>query len=275
MVETMDLRIVSDLHLEFMTFADIPLLGKTISAQPADILVLAGDVCPIKSKRWIALLDATGDAFKHILWVPGNHEYYGSDLILSGRVHYNRVSRWNAAVGYEKLIYLNQKTIEIDNVKFIGCTLWTDFDRENPIAMLTSNKIMNDYNRIKMHRRKLKPVETTYIHRDQKNWLFKESKAKGTNVVISHHAPTFQSIHPHWRTSKDHLLNCAYASDLSNEILSANIALWVHGHMHDSVEYQVGDTLVYANPKGNDYPSRNEKFDGNATKRLERGCVVT
>jgi Icc-related predicted phosphoesterase len=75
-------------------------------------------------------------------------------------------------------------------------------------------------------------------------------------VVVTHHLPHARSIPSRFH---DDLLNAAYASDLSDVIESGRPALWVHGHTHDSCDYQVGDTRIVCNPRG--YDDENMRFD--------------
>jgi len=116
---------------------------------------------------------------------------------------------------------------------------------------------MNDYRVIKNHYLnkdiyyKLTPEYTISVHKQSVEFIQKvlTEKKDSPVVVITHHGPTFMSINEKYR--KDVYMNGGYASDLSNLILdNENIRVWVHGHMHDPVDYQVGNTRVVSNPKG-------------------------
>ena len=66
-------------------------------------------------------------------------------------------------------------------------------------------------------------------------------------VVITHHAPSKQSIEARQRES---VLSAAYASNLDEFIETYQPDLWVHGHMHNSSDYKHGKTRVMCNPRG-------------------------
>ena len=92
----MKVKIVSDLHLEIIDEFGIQQLGRRIGKTHADVLILAGDICPLKSKRWKTFLRECQKSFRLILWVAGNHEYYGTDYKRARIIHRRRVKEWNS-----------------------------------------------------------------------------------------------------------------------------------------------------------------------------------
>ena len=259
----MKIAYCSDLHLEF---GDYPDIGDVDSA---DVLILAGDCFlandfkrhPIYDSRVLpegsARLDrATGyveflkgclKQFDRIVMVAGNHEYYASKL--------RDTDSFLQTIGMvdDRITFLQGDAVDIGGVRFIGATLWTDFDRGNPITMYDARQNMNDYKKITIKDgdtyRRLCPGDTTKLHTTHKQWVFQHARnSELPCVVVTHHAPSFESIpEQFWRSS----LNGAYASELSHEILAApQIKAWVHGHIHTETSYSIGDTTVYANPRG-------------------------
>ena len=108
----MRIQVVSDLHLEFHN-----LLPPVV--EDADVLVCAGDLAPIGTGAVRHAAEEWAEA-RHILYVPGNHEYYGTDID-RGRT---QLAEECYSLG---ITLLDPDAVVIDNVHFIGATLWTDF----------------------------------------------------------------------------------------------------------------------------------------------------
>jgi hypothetical protein len=151
----------------------------------------------------------------------------------------------------------------IDGVRFLGATLWTDFclhgnGTQATIAMYDAGQYMNDYKRIRLAKkgyRKLRPADTQGWHFRQRSWL-QERLAEpfdGKTVVVSHMAPSGHSIEEQY---KGDTLSPAYASNLDH--LVEQVDLWVHGHVHSSLDYRIGAGRVVCNPLG--YPGRADRI---------------
>ncbi len=249
----MKIWIVSDLHMEFRN----PFVH-TFMPGDADVAVCAGDVMTkgvVPTIQWLAETIA-----RHItvVFVAGNHEFYSASLsegIRDGR---------ESAARFPNIHFLENQTVDIGDVRFIGCTLWTDFrlgGRDPTFAMEDVGKGMNDYRRIKYSKRpfrKLKPIDTLRTHHESKAFIASElaQSEDKTAVVVTHHAPSIRSI-PSW--FRDDAVVSAYASSLEPLILEAQPALWIHGHVHQRIEYRIGGTLVVSNPRG--YPGQRTGFD--------------
>lgn len=230
----MRLHILSDLHVEFGLIA-LPDVG-------ADVIVLAGDTgVGMKGVRRIA--HEFPD--KPVLFVAGNHEYYGGN--------FQQVNQQLSQMHDDRLHFLNNDAIIIDGVRFLGCTLWTDFRLfGNPVqAMLAAELDMNDFVNISFRdeqgKRKLKPEDTLALHRESRAWLESEldKSFDGPTVVITHHAPHPNSLAPGFTQD---ILSAAYVSDLTEMMGKAQ--LWIHGHTHSSWDYEVDGTRVICNPRG-------------------------
>ena len=248
----MKLHVLSDLHLEYAPF--------TPPAVDADVVVLAGDTAP-----GVAGIEWARSRFdgRPVLYVAGNHEYYGQDL--PGLMDRMR----DAAVGSNVQVLENDPVV-IDGVRFLGCSLWTDFDfagSENRAhAMRVCERIVNDYSRIRFTElgRPLRPQDTRDIHLASRRWLAAAlaEPQDGPTVVITHHAPIVrrQPDHPVLQA-----VGGAFASDLSEMMDGGAVQLWVFGHIHRMVDSVIHGTRVLSNQRG--YP--HEPVDG-----FDPGMVV-
>jgi len=253
----MKILVLSDLHIEFGTFE----MPKDIEY---DVVVLAGDIAVpgVKAVHWAGRQSTFGRA-RHVLLVPGNHEFYGqciqpelgamkqaSDSRLDYRVH-----------------VLDCVEGTIRGVRFLGCTLWTDFALriQTPQGLVSNlakamhacRQVMNDYIQIRTQvyedqdgalRPLLKPEHTLEFHRQERAWL--ESKLAepfdGPTVVITHHAPHRHSVTEEYKSD---WVSAAFASELPEHFFDVPV-LWVHGHTHTSFDYRVGNCRVVCNPRG-------------------------
>jgi hypothetical protein len=154
------------------------------------------------------------------------------------------------------IYFLEKNECETGGVRFLGCTLWTDFKLlgHPHLSILDAAIGMNDFRRIRNSARnysKFSPNDALVIHRESILWLegaLQQSHPK--TVVLTHHAPSVKSIPERYRGDQ---MNPAFASDLSNLILAYQPDLWIHGHIHTPSDYYIGKTRVICNPKG--YPN--------------------
>jgi predicted phosphodiesterase len=241
--------IVSDLHLEFWK-EHSPINRFRSSTEPKpDIVILAGDIHNGgKAVRWAA------EMFEgiQVLYVMGNHESYGSSITQTEK---------DIAEACEKFVnvkFLNCDEFVLQNVRFLGCTLWTDFklfgEEKRQEAMRDSALYVNDYNAIRLKAkgyRKLSTSDTSEIFSRHKNWLLSklDEPFDGRTVVITHMCPSFRSVHDRYKTS---LASSAFSSNLDDLAMKSNY--WIHGHTHDSYDYMIDACRVICNPCG--YPIR-------------------
>ncbi|OCP01289.1 MULTISPECIES: metallophosphoesterase [unclassified Ensifer] len=248
----MKLWIVSDLHLEFgQPFIQLP-------PPDADVLVCAGDLLTrgiVPSIEWLA---TNIPSSMPVVFVAGNHEYYRAALQES--VRDARLLRDR----YPNIHFVENETVDIGDVRFVGATLWTDFrlnGGDPELAMAAAQSGMNDYKKIKLSKlpyRKFAPIHAYRKHHESRAFLksaLAESSARKT-VALSHHAPSPRSIPPEFQGDP---LSACYASDLEDLLVEGQPALWVHGHVHKRVDYRAGKTKVLANPRG--YPGERTGFD--------------
>ena len=233
----MKLHILSDLHLEFVSF--------TPPAVDADVVILAGDTSPgHHGVRWAR------EAFsnKPVLYLMGNHEFYGHEIPKLTHALMEEMDGTNVHV-------LENTAVEIGDVVFLGCTLWTDFALGNDpsIGAVVAEGAINDFKRIRWSAdgSRLRAEKLRAMHSDSILWLQQQFEANAGRkiVVLTHHAPSPRSIPPKFQGDP---LNCAFASDLEALVEASNAQLWVHGHIHSQSDYRIGETRVIANPRG--YP---------------------
>jgi predicted phosphodiesterase len=235
------LHVLSDLHLEHAPFV--------VPEVDADVVVLAGDIAPGGTGiEWVRRhLDA-----RPVIYVAGNHEFYGQDLPgLIGRLR-------DAAVG-SQIHVLENDDIVIDGVRFLGCSLWSDFDYAGPEnranSMRICERLVNDYRQIRAtaHDRPLCAQDTRDLHVASRAWLATHlaSRHDGPTVVVTHHAPMVRRLE-----ESNALMNAiagAFASDLSELMGREAVDLWIFGHIHREIDTDVNGTRLLSNQRG--YPT--------------------
>jgi Icc-related predicted phosphoesterase len=235
----MRLHILSDLHTEF---GDV-----SLPAPRADVVVLAGDTGIHRSWfKWV------GEQFggRTVVCVAGNHEYYGETI----PSHTEKLRGYAREYGVH---FLENESLVVGDVAFLGCTLWTDFALHGNIRLAASEaeRQLTDYKRVKLlsagRYLRLTPSDTARLHRRSLEWLREEigRHAGRKIVVVTHHGPSLRSVPDQFR---DDPLSAAYASSLDAFVASSGAQLWIHGHVHESADYCIGGTRVICNPRG--YP---------------------
>lgn len=242
----MKIRLLSDLHLEFGKFK-IPELDTDLDT----VLVLAGDIHVGKRHRnWI---ERYLPKFKHIILVPGNHEYYHCVIDDLDQYWYEYDDNT------PNFSYLANDKLEIENTVFYGCTLWADYDSRDPFVMLRVKERMNDFQCIKTRsigsivERKVLPQDLYDLHCKSTKFLLKELPDKGQeidkkHIVITHHLPHAQSLDPKYIHQST--INHAYFTDLEYMMADCQIDYWLHGHTHSSNDYMCQGVNVLCNPRG-------------------------
>lgn len=269
----MKIRILSDLHTEFSDF-EIPWLN----GDAETVLVLAGDIGLVHkanlNNEFILLLVRAEAQFRKTIIILGNHEHYGGSFVRT----YSILKEAIEAAGLKNVILLEKETHVVDDVAFIGATLWTDCDKHSPHAnylfggMSDSKVVRTGPNASLPYERKFSATDTWVDHGKAKKYIFKEAvaqKAAGNKVVlVVHHGVTGQSIAPQYAGSP---MNMFFASEMTNSILDAKPDLIIHGHTHTCLSYTVGTTPVVANPRGyvvNGREPENPEFNPTLTVEL-------
>jgi predicted phosphodiesterase len=237
----MKLWILSDLHVDVNRRHPLRLPAPRPSH---DAVVIAGDLCQGigEGLRFIA---GEGLNAKPVLYVAGNHEFYGRDR------HAELRDGRKAAAGFRNVHLLECDSVTLGGVEFLGCTLWTDYmyagASEQARAMQWAAQRLNDHRLIVNGPGVWLPRHCLDEHRRSRSWLAEQlgRESQRAKVVITHHAPSRRSVAPRYR---DDLLTAAFASDLDE--LVGGATLWVHGHMHAPADYELNGCRVVANPRG-------------------------
>jgi predicted phosphodiesterase len=238
----MRLLILSDLHHELWR-EHAPRLKP--SSNLCDVVILAGDID--SGANAVAWASQTFPDVP-VVYVLGNHEAYGRKL---EEVH-EEIEL--ACTKNKNVHFLNCNEHRIGDVRFLGATLWTDFELFGPEkreeAMSVAEKVLTDYRRIRLADKEgglLRASDTIKIHVDHRAWLQGKLAESflGKTVVITHMAPSIRSISD--RFAND-LASAGFASRMDDLVNQADI--WIHGHTHDSFDYRIGRCRVICNPCG-------------------------
>lgn len=238
----MKFDLISDLH-----FSNLASLARINLKPTSNILVMAGDIAEISDIDYLnGFFRRVSNLWEQVIYVPGNHEFYGS-LVDDWAFLKAKLSE------YENIQVAHNKTVTIEGVRFICSTLWTNFENANPMVMRASSQGMNDFRCIGMSRGNGVVIpfsvdDCLALFYENVSFLTKELKNSDPCIVVTHHAPTFASLSKKYAGSP---INGAFASDLSELILDhPQIKCWVHGHTHTGVSYTVGETKVICHPLG-------------------------
>jgi predicted phosphodiesterase len=219
----------------------------------AGVIVLAGDI-HIGEKGILWVMENI--PARPVIYVLGNHEYYGNAYL-------RLLHKLKEKTKGTNIYILENEATEIEDVTFLGCTLWTDFELfGNPrSAEYRASQEMMDFRKIRRSPgySKLKPSDVAVVHKKSAFWLKEAVSNIQTDrvVCVTHHAPSHRSITEQY---KNNLLSAAYASNLDSLVIESKATLWIHGHTHVSFDYPIGSTRIVCNPRG--YPDeRNPSFN--------------
>lgn len=253
----MKIRLMSDPHIDQNFTFELPI----IEGENEQTLVIPGDLCPIRyTEIWKPLLKEFNNRFKNVIWVAGNHEYYGTTLdpVKCDDEVFNYIDTNNLD---NVIVAFENKYEELDGVMFVLSTLWTNYNNRNPVEMMHAKRGVNDFRAIKMERNgsihQSDPEDFASAFDENLNFLKSYEDFCDDNVPIvfvTHHAPTSQSVHPVYANS---LLNPCFYSEIIH--MFDKVDYWFHGHMHHSTSYTSSHndhTQVYINPVG--YMKREE-----------------
>lgn len=238
----MRIHLLSDLHLEFSTYAP--------QVEDVDVVILAGDI-HVKARG----IEWARQAFSGtVLYVPGNHEFYSGHLI--------RTLLKMRSMADERVRVLDRDEVLVGDMRFLGCTMWTDYacTGNAHLAAWHARTTMNDFRKIRTEPfRRIVPNDLVQESLKSREWLRTKLAEPfyGKTVVITHHAPSMRSLQDN--PDAGTLLDAAYANDCEDMMREGRVALWVHGHSHHAVDYEIDGTRVVCNPRG--YPGEETGFD--------------
>jgi Icc-related predicted phosphoesterase len=220
------LWVLSDLHMELTRGWDLPAPS---DRPPYDVLVIAGDLISRMERGVAWLLERVTD--RPVVYIPGNHEFYGADLDRT-------VEKARALAAGTDIHVLQNDTVEIAGVTFIGATFWTDFNLFGDVdrAMVAAAEFMNDYRKIRVggYVYRLRPSHTLRRHQESREFIANELRKPkvGTRVVVTHMAPHASAIRPAF---DEEITSAAYASDAS-DLMALGVDVWIHGHTHETYD---------------------------------------
>jgi predicted phosphodiesterase len=241
----MKIKVLSDLHLEF-DGDDGKRFIATLDPEGVDVVVLAGDICMERS-----MLGAMREICKRfenskIVWVHGNHEYYFSNKA-------SVLGMTNRALSlHSNLSFLDSSSVTIGDQRFLGATLWFP---DHPRNILFKSQL-NDFGLIEN-------FESWVYQENAKAIAYLEKNLTRDDIVVTHHLPTYESVSARFRGSE---FNRFFVCDLLKLIKDRGPKVWIHGHTHDTFDYQIqvndcSSTRVVCNPRGYVPDGLNPGFD--------------
>lgn len=235
----MKIQITSDIHVEHHKG-----ISKFIPSKEAEVIILAGDIVgnPEQAKTFFTNLREQTDAT--LLYILGNHEYF-YQIFSSANKKYEK-----AIKDIPNLYLLNKHTHVINDITFIGCTMWTDYDKQKGIPAALYGMV--DFELTFDNRNELLKPYTVLVENKKSIKFIKKSLISKTTekaIVITHHMPSFSLVQPQFKNSS---LNGSFAMDLDNLILDLQPNYWICGHTHSFIDTQINKTHIICNPVG--YP---------------------
>lgn len=237
----MKISYCSDLHLEFR-----PILLE--NTDNSDILILAGDIALAEKtqsiKGFYEFFQSVSEQWKDIILVLGNHEHYKGNFLKTYSLYRE------ALLEFANITLLDNAVLDIADIRFIGCTLWTSFDGGDPLVKELCRQYMSDFRVIRtIGYRKFTPNDAELEH--HKSVKFIKSKLDHDKIIlVTHHAPSLQCIPELYKHSQ---LNGAYVSDLDYLFYdNPQIKYSIYGHNHTKADIQINETRLLCNPRG--YP---------------------
>lgn len=266
------LRLVSDLHLDFdidlfnmsklsleqkksgdMSFLWLP---PQLDEDSDTVLVIAGDIWT--SRKFLtrqyrdgqSWLKKVSSQFKYVIFTLGNHDYWGANLSDEP----SKIRKELALQNLFNVFLMENDNIILDGHKFIGSTLWTDFNRHDLGLLMAAPGLMKDYKKIRFGSayKKLSPSNLYDIFNISSRFIFNNASKDHSSqkiIIITHMAPSDKSLAPRYKNNP-RPINYLYFSDLEEKIMTSSIDLWLHGHTHDICDYMIGKTRVLANQRG-------------------------
>jgi predicted phosphohydrolase len=220
----------SDLHIEHQPYGTVPTIipipDEKVDYEPEDNLpiffvknlILAGDIGdPLTDEYW-EFLKTVNDTFDNVFLICGNHEYYNTSIDYVNRLIQANISFYEL----KNVHFLNNSSFMLDSsIKVVGSTMWSFIPEDNKKDVenyLNDYRLIQDFNTDKCNQ----------LHKEAVNYIENELSKSKKNVVITHHAPTFEnSSNPIY---KNQPTTCAFASSLEHLVDKASF--WVYGHTH-------------------------------------------
>ena len=245
----MKIQYWTDLHLEFAENAKY-MMEQNFKAV-GDVLILAGDITYWSEEHFLhPFFDKVSRKFKHVFWIPGNHEFYrGFDIAVLEKPVKIKIR--------DNIFLVNNITENIDGVDFFFTPLWSNIKPHNTFYI---EQNVNDFYKIKYKGQPLTAYDFNHFHNQSFSYLenaLKESTAK-RKVVITHHCPTNKANAKEFLGSQ---LNEAFVIELYNFIYDSSIDYWIFGHTHrNEPEININGTTIVSNQLGYVHQKEHKTF---------------
>lgn len=242
----MRLQLVSDVHLEFRN--NSLLFLDSLKEPGVDILVVAGDLMNFNDSFAVGdVCEALSKMAKEVVWVLGNHEYYGSD---PSAVEYLKKKTKSHGVS---IVSEPQSVVTESGQRFLCGTMWYDEDDVEAAGFnAMTGETVDSQGKVRQFSdfkwaAGLAPwvYEQNYLFED----MLEDQELNSNDIVVTHHLPSPLSTPERYRNEAS---NCFFVSDQTYAIHAGRPKLWLHGHGHDAVDYEIGATRVVSAPVG--YP---------------------
>jgi predicted phosphohydrolase len=247
----MKIQYCSDLHLEFPKNNEF--LNRTPFEKCADILILAGDIAPLHSEHLSnPFLRYLSQHFEQVFWIPGNHEYYFTDI-----ADFEKPLNFNIL---NNIKMVNNTTVTIDDVTIIFSTLWSKI---SPINEKIIEQSVSDFSCIVKNKKRLKAMDFNQLHNESLSFIKNElKKERKKTILVTHHLPS------NLCNSDEHLgspINEAFCVDLTQLISANDINFWIYGHSHyNQKPLIIEKTLLLTNQLGYVHMNEHLNFKTNA-----------
>jgi len=247
----MIVQYASDLHLEF---PENKKFLKTNPLQPlGDVLVLAGDIVPFKvMDNHMDFFKYVSNNFKTTYWIPGNHEYYYSDVNDRSGSFMEKIKK--------NVFLVNNTSVIHEDVKLIFSTLWSKIRPGNEWHI---EQGMSDFHVIKNGQYRFSTPKFNQLHEDSVVFLKQElnEKQRAKTIVVTHHVPTLMNYPAIYKNS---VLNSAFVVELFNLIEADGPDAWIYGHSHvNTPEFTMGSTKLLTNQLGYVSNGEHRTFNNN------------
>jgi DNA repair exonuclease SbcCD nuclease subunit len=253
----MRFQFASDLHLEFR--ANQEWLRNNPMNPVGDVLILAGDIMPLNQLDQLSsFLDECSEKWREVYWLPGNHEYYGSDLALTGTNLIHPI--------HKNLFLVNNATIKSGDTQFVFSTLWSKISQLNASQISRS---VNDFFKIKNNGSLLTVTDFNSLHEQAIAFLEAVQFDRGLQrIVVTHHVPTLINYPAQYLTSP---INQAFATELGPLIEAIGADYWIFGHHHQNLpEFRIGKTTLLTNQLGYIHLNEHRSFMPDRSIELKR-----
>lgn len=247
----MKIQILSDHHLEFRNDRTDYLFAQLgMKTNEAEVAIIAGDYIPgyVGEKPWFAAFAELANYYEHILYVPGNHDYYSKVSRLKLHSNFEALERLCPSI---HILTPERPFFTYNRQRFIGSTMWYP----DSVGLRIGWNLISDTAQIA-------DLSWVFQHNAEFDKVLDENLTEH-DIVITHHLPSDRSTPTMWKGSPTQPF---FVHNKEKIISERQPKLWIHGHTHSDCDYHIGETRVFCNPIG--YPSENVHLDSTATRSI-------